>query len=192
MRRFGFVARFKLLLVIIACALIGALALSSPRSSANSNRTAPNTRADKPAAPAANATTHASMRSGAAQPNAGAAPAQNSAPAVEGCVSCHGNTEPMHVTDSGKLGADGKDGQGLSCTYCHGGNPVGKTIADAHVRPRHPEYWEYKGQHTSAKPERLNALLNLESWEYVRFVNVIAGFVVQPALVVRVAGRAVT
>jgi len=27
--------------------------------------------------------------------------------------------------------------------------------------------------------------------EYVRFVNVIAGFVVQPALVVRVAGRAV-
>jgi hypothetical protein len=92
------------------------------------------------------------------------------AAATEGCVACHNNIEPMHVTSSGKLEA-GKDGQGLSCTYCHGGNPAGKTTEEAHVRPRHPDFWKVGGKTSSANPERTNALLNRESWEFVRFIN---------------------
>src|SRR5215212_9789672 len=44
-------------------------------------------------------------------------------PSVEGCVTCHGQTEPMHKTRDGKLKEDGTDGQNLTCTTCHGGNP---------------------------------------------------------------------
>src|SRR2546430_15075432 len=44
-------------------------------------------------------------------------------PKVEGCVSCHGQTEPMHKTRDGKLKEDGTDRQNLTCTSCHGGNP---------------------------------------------------------------------
>ncbi|MFL6208887.1 MAG: hypothetical protein ACJ74W_08560 [Pyrinomonadaceae bacterium] len=173
MLRFGLVERFKLLLVFIICALIAALALSGARSSANSN--ARSSQAATQSQPRATLPTMPLARVAAAHtltpPTNAGAPAQDKAPAPEGCVTCHGNTEPMHSTDNGKLAPDGKDGQGLTCTYCHGGNPVAKTAEDAHVRPRRPDFWKYRGQMTSANPERLNALMNQESWEFVRFMN---------------------
>ena len=48
---------------------------------------------------------------------------------VEGCVSCHGLIEPMHkygTTETLEKLKDGKDAVGLSCTACHGGNPVSR------------------------------------------------------------------
>ena len=93
---------------------------------------------------------------------------------LEGCVSCHSKIEPMHKY--GPTGAldqlkDGKDAQGLSCTACHGGNPVAKTKDEAHVRPRFPKQWQRDGKYTGANPERTNALLEKESSDFVRFVN---------------------
>ena len=77
---------------------------------------------------------------------------------------------------------DGKDAVGLTCTACHGGNPVPrKTTNDpgeteqiklaAHVRPRFPSAWARDGKYSSANPERSTTLINRESWEFVRFVN---------------------
>src|SRR5215211_8489833 len=63
---------------------------------------------------------------------------------VEGCVSCHGLIEPMHkygTMETLEKLKDGKDAVGLSCTACHGGNPVAQTKAEAHVRPMFPREW---------------------------------------------------
>jgi len=104
---------------------------------------------------------------------------------VEGCVSCHGLIEPMHkygTTETLDKLKDGKDAVGLSCTGCHGGNPVptktGSAPAEidrvkrlAHVQPRFPGEWRRAGKQTGANPERSNTLLARESWEFVRFVN---------------------
>src|SRR5262245_35534902 len=79
---------------------------------------------------------------------------------VEGCVSCHGLIEPMHkygTTETLDKLKDGKDAVGLSCTACHGGNPIATVKDEAHVRPKF-----------SNKSDKL---WNLESWEFVRFVN---------------------
>src|SRR3954451_17000865 len=89
---------------------------------------------------------------------------------VEGCVSCHGLIEPMHkygTTATLDKIKDGKDAVGLSCTACHGGNPVSRVKDDAHVRPMFPREWQRSG----ANPERSNTLLARESREFVRFVN---------------------
>ena len=106
-------------------------------------------------------------------------------PAPEGCVSCHGQIEPMHKYGStevlDKL-KDGKDAVGLTCTSCHGGNPAARKTSDdpkevarikreAHVQPRYPQQWQRDGKSTGANPERSNSLLARESWEYVRFIN---------------------
>src|SRR6266404_3792346 len=60
--------------------------------------------------------------------------APTSSPKLEGCVSCHGQIEPMHkygTTDTLEKLKDGKDAVGLGCTACHGGNPLpGKTSDD--------------------------------------------------------------
>ncbi|HEX8069760.1 MAG TPA: hypothetical protein VF546_07410 [Pyrinomonadaceae bacterium] len=167
MHRFGLVDRFKLLLVLGTCALVAALTLSGARSSANSNTAPPAPPAPAAAAPADTAAP------AAARPAPAPAAAQTKVPATEGCSStqCHGATEAMHATADGKITADGKDGQGLTCTYCHGGNPVATTAEEAHVRPSKPEVWQYKGKRTTANPERVNAAMNQESWEYVRFIN---------------------
>ncbi|HKY41559.1 MAG TPA: hypothetical protein VJM50_00585 [Pyrinomonadaceae bacterium] len=93
---------------------------------------------------------------------------------VEGCVSCHGLIEPMHkygTTETLEKIKDGKDAVGLSCTACHGGNPVGRTKVEAHVRPVFPREWQREGKYSGANPERSNTLLARESWEFVRFVN---------------------
>src|SRR6188474_3446155 len=46
---------------------------------------------------------------------------------TEGCITCHGQIEPMHKYGStGALDTlnDGKDAVNLTCTNCHGGNPA--------------------------------------------------------------------
>src|ERR1044072_4233546 len=63
---------------------------------------------------------------------------------------------------------DGKDALGLSCTACHGGNPVAKSKEEAHVQPPFSREWRRAGR---ANPEEGDTLLNRESWEFVRFVN---------------------
>jgi hypothetical protein len=109
----------------------------------------------------------------------------SAAPKLEGCVSCHGQIEPMHkygATETLDKLNNGKDAVGLSCTGCHGGNPVPRMTSDdpktiqqikneAHVRARFPERWQRDGKYTGANPERTNTLLARESWEFVRFIN---------------------
>ena len=93
---------------------------------------------------------------------------------VEGCVSCHGLIEPMHkygTTETLEKLKDGKDAVGLSCTACHGGNPVATTKEEAHVKAQFPAEWRRDGRYSGANPERSNTLLSRESWEFVRFVN---------------------
>src|SRR5215213_3927999 len=89
---------------------------------------------------------------------------------TDGCVTCHGQIEPMHKygpTETLEKLKDGKDAVGLSCTACHGGNPVSRLKEEAHVRAGFPREWRGSG----ANPERSNTLLARESWEFVRFVN---------------------
>src|SRR5690348_1062093 len=86
---------------------------------------------------------------------------------LEGCVQCHGQIEPMHkygTTETLEKIKDGRDAVGLSCTACHGGNPVSRLKDEAHVRARFPSEWK----NTGANPERSNTLLARESWEFVR------------------------
>jgi hypothetical protein len=111
--------------------------------------------------------------------------ATSSAPLVEGCVSCHGQIEPMHkygATETLEQLKDGKDAVGLTCTACHGGNPAPKKTSDdsaeierikklAHVRPRFPNEWKRDGKYTGANPQRTYTLMARESWEFARFVN---------------------
>src|SRR5215475_6296880 len=86
---------------------------------------------------------------------------------LEGCVSCHGLIEPMHkygTTDTLDKLKDGKDAVGLSCTACHGGNPLPRKTSedpkeiervkrDAHVKARFPNEWLRNGRATGANPE---------------------------------------
>jgi hypothetical protein len=104
---------------------------------------------------------------------------------TEGCITCHGQIEPMHKY--GSTGAldrlnDGKDAVNLTCTNCHGGNPAARKTSDnsseiervkraAHVQPRFPKEWQREGKYSGANPERSNTLLARESWEFVRFIN---------------------
>jgi len=95
---------------------------------------------------------------------------------LEGCVKCHNNIEPMHKYNSRGDVYDtideGKDAVGLTCTACHGGNPVATTQKEAHVQPKFPKEWGCKnGDCSSKNPERTNTLLAKESNAFVRFVN---------------------
>jgi hypothetical protein len=91
---------------------------------------------------------------------------------LEGCLKCHDQIEPMHkfgpTSTLDKLD-HGKDALGLTCTACHGGNPVATEKDAAHVRPRFPREWEHNGKFKI--PERSGPLLNRESAEFVRFIN---------------------
>ncbi|HEX6376370.1 MAG TPA: multiheme c-type cytochrome [Allosphingosinicella sp.] len=91
-----------------------------------------------------------------------------------GCVSCHTDSDrkTMHATPAVVLG----------CVDCHGGNAAIAGDASlahddpryvaardrAHVLPKYPESWHWP---SSANPKRSYTLLNIESPEYVRFVN---------------------
>lgn len=91
---------------------------------------------------------------------------------LEGCLKCHAQIEPMHrFGPTGTLDklANGKDALGLTCTACHGGNPVATDKAEAHVRPRFPRAWMRDGKF--GVPERSGPLLSRESPEFVRFLN---------------------
>lgn len=98
----------------------------------------------------------------------------NVAPAatLEGCLKCHSQIEPMHkfgpTATLDKLD-NGKDALGLTCTACHGGNPVAAEKENAHVRPRFPREWMSNGKFRV--PERSGPLLAKESLEFVRFLN---------------------
>ncbi|MGH9943656.1 MAG: hypothetical protein ACRD9R_15020 [Pyrinomonadaceae bacterium] len=175
MRQFGIVQRLKLMITLLAFAAIAAVALSGARTSAESGRIAAQQQ-QTPAGQQQQQTPVVAPAAGQAaqqQQAAPAAPAQQATPAPqpEGCISCHGKIEAMHETPDGKLQKDGTDGQGLSCTYCHGGNPMGKTAEAAHVRARFEDEWKILGKRSTANPERTNNLLTRESWEYVRFIN---------------------
>src|SRR5215831_3371268 len=91
---------------------------------------------------------------------------------LEGCLKCHVNIEPMHrfgpTATLDKLD-NGKDALGLTCTACHGGNPVAMTKKEAHVQPRFPRVWMRDGKFHV--PERSGPLLESESLEFVRFLN---------------------
>jgi hypothetical protein len=90
----------------------------------------------------------------------------------EGCLKCHSQIEPMHkfgpAATLDKLD-NGKDALGLTCTACHGGNPVATEKEEAHVRPRYPREWMSNGKFRI--PERSGPLLAKESLEFVRFLN---------------------
>src|SRR5258705_4773414 len=87
---------------------------------------------------------------------------QTSLPRLDGCVTCHGQIEPMHkygTTETLDAIKDGKDAVGLTCTGCHGGNPVPRKTGDdarsiaqikkeAHVRPKFAEQWKREGKYT--------------------------------------------
>jgi hypothetical protein len=91
---------------------------------------------------------------------------------LEGCLKCHDKIEPMHrFGPSATLDKldHGKDALGLSCTACHGGNPVATEKDSAHVRPRFSREWERNGKFKI--PERSGPLLARESLEFVRFIN---------------------
>ncbi|HYY93716.1 MAG TPA: hypothetical protein VE713_04295, partial [Pyrinomonadaceae bacterium] len=196
MRRHSSVERLKIFLSLAALCALGMLALGGVRSSARvSTPRAARRQASTPSkpTPAQTKPTPAQTKPApapATKPTPAPAPAQAEQPKAEGCISCHGQTEPMHKTRDGKLKEDGTDRMSLSCTACHGGNPFAKlddaargrahrgdaefdrVMRAAHVAPRYPERWVDKnGKYTSANPERTNALLAAESREFVRFIN---------------------
>jgi hypothetical protein len=190
MRRRDSVERLKLFLSLALLCALGLITLYGERSSAHADNahtsvpvTSHTTRKQTPVQ-SKPAPTPISAQTPAP------APAQTEQQKVEGCITCHGQTEPMHKTPNGKLKEDGRDRQNLTCTACHGGNPFArlddnarahthrgdaefdKTMRAAHVAPRFPERWQGKdGKYSSANPERTNALLAAESREFVRFIN---------------------
>ena len=154
MRRHSSVERLKIFLLLAALCALGLMALGGARSSARIGKSAH--------APTAS---HAARRQTPAQAKPSPAPSPSAPaeqPKIEGCVSCHGQTEPMHKTRDGKLKEDGTDRQNLTCTSCHGGNPVPRlddasrgrlhrgdaeferVMRSAHVAPRYPERWAGK------------------------------------------------
>src|SRR5712671_2481733 len=91
---------------------------------------------------------------------------------LESCLKCHDKIEPMHkfgpTATLDKLD-HGKDALGLTCTACHGGNPIAIEKDSAHVRPRFPREWDSAGEFKIRK--RSGPLLARESLEFVRFIN---------------------
>jgi hypothetical protein len=78
-----------------------------------------------------------------------------------GCVVCHVGVESMHFDDDEELD--------IGCADCHGGDPnETQDKKKAHVQPRNSELWK---KDASATPERLGALWNKESDEFIRFIN---------------------
>jgi len=109
---------------------------------------------------------------GRVTPYARAEQTQAGAEPLEGCLKCHANIEPMHryggPAPLDKLD-NGKDAKGLTCTFCHGGNPIATTKEDAHVQPRYQKEWFKNGKFRV--PEQSGPLLARESLEFVRFLN---------------------
>ena len=92
----------------------------------------------------------------AAEAPAAKAPAAKAAapPSSASCESCHAGIEPMHETVQ------------LTCTECHGGDGTQTTKERAHVQPRNRDLWK-----TSANPNSSYGAINLESPEFIQFMN---------------------
>src|SRR5215468_9784655 len=84
--------------------------------------------------------------------------AEEAAAKSTGCISssCHVNTEPMHVSESVRLG----------CTDCHGGNAQTRDKRKAHVSPSNTDIFKTSGGAVRAYTAWLR-----ESANYVRFAN---------------------
>ena len=129
-RRQSNVDRIKLVFVLTFIAIIAVICMSGVRSKATSDGAKPVRSSSEQIEAVATVQTNPAQQ-------------QNTPPAAfqEGCLTCHGQIEPMHKTASGKL-EDGRDGQKLTCTFCHGGNPAERTNKElAHVQPRYPDEW---------------------------------------------------
>jgi len=73
-----------------------------------------------------------------------------------GCINCHQNVCDPHFKDTLRIG----------CTDCHGGDASKTDKLAAHVPARFPEVWA-----SSANPVRSYTVLNVESPEFIRFMN---------------------
>jgi hypothetical protein len=95
------------------------------------------------------------MLAGGASAQAPATPAKPAAaPSSASCEGCHAGIEPMHANVD------------LGCVECHGGDGTQKDMKKAHVLPRNKELWK-----TAANPSSTYGALNLESPEFIRFIN---------------------
>jgi len=79
---------------------------------------------------------------------------QAAAPSDASCVQCHEGIEPIHP-----------ETVQLSCVDCHGGDGTQKEKETAHVLPRQKIFA------SSANPKSSYAAINLESPEFIRFMN---------------------
>jgi LVIVD repeat len=92
-------------------------------------------------------------QAGAQAPAAASAPAP---PSSATCEECHKGIEPMHESPTVKV----------TCTQCHGGDGTQKDKEKSHVLPRDAALWK-----TSANPGSTYGRINLESPEFIRFMN---------------------
>ena len=76
------------------------------------------------------------------------------APSSASCEGCHAGIEPMHQNVD------------LGCVECHGGDGTQKDKDKAHVLPRQKDLFK-----DSANPSSTYGALNLESPEFIRFMN---------------------
>ena len=76
------------------------------------------------------------------------------APSSASCEGCHAGIEPMHQNVD------------LGCVECHGGDGTQREKDRAHVLPRQKDLFK-----NSANPSSTYGALNLESPEFVRFMN---------------------
>lgn len=90
----------------------------------------------------------AALRTGAAQAQ------QKPTPTSASCEGCHAGIEPMHANVD------------LGCVECHGGDGTQAEKDKAHVPPRHKKLFP-----TSANPSSLYGAINLESPDFIRFMN---------------------
>jgi len=80
---------------------------------------------------------------------------EKKAPHQSLCETCHVGIESMHTSDVA-----------LACVDCHGGNDSVKTKEEAHVQPRKGSVFA-----NDARPANSYSYLNLESPEFIRFLN---------------------
>jgi hypothetical protein len=81
--------------------------------------------------------------------------AEKKAPHQSQCESCHVGIESMHANKSD-----------IACVDCHGGNDTSTSKEAAHVQPRKGSVFA-----NGARPGDSYSYLNLESTEFVRFLN---------------------
>jgi hypothetical protein len=85
---------------------------------------------------------------------AGAQAQAAKAPSSASCEGCHAGIEPMHQNVD------------LGCVECHGGDGTQKEKEKAHVLPRQKGLFK-----DASNPSSVYGALNLESPEYIRFMN---------------------